>query len=85
MLKDFTKRELENVVIFPPVSVGVSDSFSLMYPYINYMLYNLEQPSSESRAGNVKEILDWKTVIRNPYKRCVGGYERDINIFFLLA
>lgn len=59
-------------------------SFAEVYPYINHvMLQNL--PLRPSRGGNVRELLDVKTIVNNPYRRCVGGYGRNINIFFLLA
>lgn len=59
-------------------------SFAEVYPYINkLMMDNL--PLNPSRGGNVRELLDVKTIVNNPYRRCVGGYGRNINIFFLLA
>lgn len=66
------------------LGVVKTDVFSKMYPVVNYYLFN-HLEFSESRAGRVKEILDFKTTVTNPYNRCVGGYGRDINIFFLLA
>jgi len=68
------------------VELGVlkTSSFSESYPVLNkYMLDNLSVQSS--RNGNTKELLDFKTQLINPYNRCVGGFGRDINIFFLLA
>lgn len=38
-----------------------------------------------SRYGDTIELLNYKTTILDPYKRCVGGYLRNINIYFLLA
>lgn len=61
-----------------------SDSFSSMYADINHHVLNSSN-SVKSRNGEVKEVLDFKTILTNPYRRCVGGYKRDINIFFLLA
>jgi thymidylate synthase len=58
-------------------------SFSQLYPYINRVMCQL--PWQNSRGGKVRELLDVKTVITNPYRRCVGGYGRNINVFFLLA
>lgn len=37
-----------------------------------------------SRNGEVLELLNFQTVINEPEFRCVGGYSRNINIFFLL-
>lgn len=37
-----------------------------------------------SRNGEVLELLNFQTVINEPELRCVGGYSRNINIFFLL-
>lgn len=71
------------------VDLGVIDceTFSQVYPGVNHAFMSDDsglqwQPS---RDGSVKEMLNVKTVIRNPYRRCVGGYGRNINIFFLLA
>jgi thymidylate synthase len=38
-----------------------------------------------SRNGTTKEILNFKTVLTNPINRCVGGWGRNVNIFFLMA
>lgn len=38
-----------------------------------------------SRNGDTREFFDFKTTIKHPNYRCVGGYGRDMNIFFLLA
>lgn len=38
-----------------------------------------------SRNGATTEFLNFSTRISDPYKRCVGGYKRNINIFFLIA
>jgi thymidylate synthase len=67
-------------------SLGVAkcETFSQVYPIINEYLLNNKQWES-CRDGNVKEILDFKTIITNPYRRLVGGYNRNINPFFLLA
>lgn len=37
-----------------------------------------------SRNGDTIELLNFKTEISNPLDRCVGGYGRNTNIFFLL-
>lgn len=68
----------------PDLGVVKCNTFSEVYPLLNkYLMENKEwQPS---RDGNVKEILDFKTIITNPYRRLVGGYNRNINPFFLLA
>jgi thymidylate synthase len=62
----------------------VTNNFSKAYPTINK--YMMENASFQySRNGDTKEILDFKTKITNPYKRCVGNNGRNINIFFLMA
>ena len=69
-------------------SLGVidCDTFNEVYPVVNDYLLSEECGSwAPSRDGNVKEMLDVKTHISNPYRRCVGGYGRNINVFFLLA
>lgn len=86
MGKNFNKEaglDLSNIFI-PELGVTRVETFSSVYPMINH--YILTQKKSESsRDGNVKEILDFTTKILNPYRRCVGGYGRNINVFFLLA
>lgn len=67
------------------LGVAKTDNFSAIYPEINSVLLGDEYPWKESRDGKVKEILDFKTQLTNPYRRLVGGRERDINIFFLFA
>ena len=58
--------------------------FSKVYPAINkYVIENGQ--SEDSRYGPTKEVLNFKTTLKNPYARCVGTSNRDINIFFLLA
>ena len=68
----------------PQASMVNADTFSQFYPIINqYMMQNCKL--EPSRDGEVREMLDFRTHITNPYRRCVGGYGRDINVFFLLA
>lgn len=71
-------------VFIPELGVTKVEYFSRVYPDINEFLLQFAD-WQESRDGKVKEILDFKTIITNPYRRCVGGYKRNINIFFLLA
>lgn len=74
----------DNGILYTDLGVLMTENFSEMYPILNHYIYNKEEVES-SRGGEVKEILDFKTQLLNPYRRCVGGYKRDINIFFLLA
>lgn len=69
---------------YPELGVAKTDTFSQVYPVMNdYLMTAREwQPS---RDGNVKEMLDFKTILTNPYRRLVGGHNRNINPFFLLA
>jgi thymidylate synthase len=67
-----------------PTNSVMTSCFSKAYPLINNHLMD-NGSSVSSRYGHTKEILNFKTEITNPYKRCVGGYERDVNIFFLMA
>jgi len=61
-----------------------TENFSRSYPYVNkFMVENGD--FVPSRNGDTKEILNFKTEITNPYKRCVGNNNRNINIYFLLA
>jgi thymidylate synthase len=73
-----------NNVFMPELGVVRTENFSGMYPVINHYIFT-QKSYEPSRDGKVKEILDFKTQLINPYRRCVGGYKRNINIFFLLA
>lgn len=80
------KIDMDNEFISFAPELGVinADTFSQIYPHVNkYLCENREWENS--RDGMVKEMLDVKTHITNPYRRCVGGYGRNINVFFLLA
>lgn len=74
----------KKTVFNPELGVAKTETFSQVYPEINEYIMN-NQEWSESRDGKVKEILDFKTQILNPYRRLVGGRERNENPFFLLA
>lgn len=65
--------------------VGIAEkSFSEIYFKLNKeILLNGEMVSS--RNGDTREFLNFKTILKNPRNRCVGGNFRNINIFFLLA
>jgi len=76
-------KDIDNV-LSPELGVAKTTKFSAVYPILNkWMLDNLD--IQDSRVGKTKELLDFKTMLTNPYNRCVGGFGRDINIFFLLA
>lgn len=71
-------------VFIPELGVIRCETFSAIYPYVNNFIWNKEG-FDPSRDGDVKEMLDVKTHITNPYRRCVGGFNRNINVFFLMA
>ena len=58
------------------------DSFTEAYPAINKAMMDIGD-SVTSRNGHTKEFLHFKTILNNPLHRCVGGFNRNINIFFL--
>ena len=67
---------MENIdfknVFIPPLGVISTSQFSEMYPVVNDYILN-EMKFEDSRDGKVKEMLDIKTMLINPYRRCVGG------------
>jgi thymidylate synthase len=73
-------RSKENI-IFNSV---LTDNFSATYPFINNELVN-NGDFVNSRNGDTREVIDFKTEITNPYKRLVGNNKRDMNVFFLMA
>lgn len=62
----------------------VTDHFNDEYFDLHQFLLK-EGDNTASRNGATVELLNFKTIVKNPIKRCVGGYKRNINIFFLLA
>lgn len=75
---------MNNKIIDFELGASTSDNFSEVYADINKGI-NQNGKLIPSRNGDTREFLDWKTTIGNPYKRCVGLNNRDVNIFFLLA
>lgn len=75
---------MKDNIFSPELGVVKTDTFSKVYPVINEYLMK-EKEWETSRNGDVKEILDFKTILTNPYRRLVGGKDRNINPFFLLA
>jgi len=76
----------KNLEVFEPENGFVqTENFAKQYPRINNFILNNQDGWDESRDGKVREILDFKTTLLNPYKRMVGGQKRNINVFFLLA
>ena len=68
----------------PELGVVKTENFSSFYPVLNdYIMSRKEWEGS--RDGNVKELLDFKTILTNPYRRLVGCKNRNENVFFLLA
>lgn len=62
----------------------VTDNFADVYNDIAHHI-EFQGERVSSRVGDTFEVLDFKTIIRNPTKRCIGGLGRDMNVFFLLA
>jgi len=75
---------MNNKIIDFELGASISDNFSEVYADINKGI-NQRGKLTSSRNGDTREVMDWKTTIGNPYKRCVGLNNRDVNIFFLLA
>lgn len=75
----------ENYFISKNCGLAVCENFSEVYARINHDIMSANEKWDESRDGNVKEVLNFTTQITNPYRRCVGGYRRNMNVFFLLA
>lgn len=73
-----------NCKFYPELGVVKTENFSSFYPALNDYIMNCKEWES-SRDGNVKELLDFKTILINPYRRLVGCKNRNENVFFLLA
>lgn len=74
----------EKVVFNPELGVVKTETFSKAYPIVNRFIME-NKPWEDSRDGKVKELLDFKTIITNPYRRLSGCKMRNENPFFLLA
>lgn len=77
--------EKKENVFEPQNGLVQTNCFAEVYPKINEFILTAQKDWDESRDGKVKEILDFKTTLLNPYCRLVGGQRRNINVFFLLA
>jgi len=66
------------------LKVCKTSCFSESYIEINNFLVE-DCPDQKSRYGDTKEVMNFKLEIDNPYRRCTGGYGRNINVFFLMA
>lgn len=75
------RERMKPNIIFNSIQIS---EFSYAYPYINNYIVN-NGDFVFSRNGDTREVIDFKTEITNPYRRCVGNNKRDINIFFLMA
>ena len=64
--------------------LDAAEDFNRCYFDLHNNLF-LHGDNVKSRNGGVKEFLQFKTIVKNPRKRCIGGYNRNINIFFLIA
>lgn len=62
----------------------IGDNFIDSYFHLHDYLYT-EGDTVKSRNGTTKEILNFKTALHKPTNRCIAGYNRNINIFFLMA
>ena len=57
----------EKVVFNPELGVVKTETFSKAYPIVNRFIME-NKPWEDSRDGKVKELLDFKTIITNPYR-----------------
>jgi hypothetical protein len=73
-----------NTILDLELMASRCDNFSDLYQLIHKSI-NVKGETLDSRNGEVREFLNFKTNIQNPYKRLVGGGYRNINPFFLLA
>jgi thymidylate synthase len=77
-------KETSDFMINTRLGAGLTNNFESLYFELNRVLLR-EGDFVDSRNGATKEMLNFKTVITDPQNRCVGGWGRDVNIFFLLA
>lgn len=59
-------------------------NFNELYPtLVEHLVKNGSY--EPSRNGDTIELLDFKTIVRKPAENLVGGYGRNMNVFFLFA
>lgn len=75
---------MKNVEFSAGLSAGKSNKFENLYFLLSREIV-ANGSRTGSRNGDTVEYLNFKTIVENPRARCVGGYGRDINVFFLLA
>lgn len=75
---------MEKVIFNSDLGAGQSSHFEDLYFLLSKEIKDRGNFVG-SRNGNTVEFLNFKTIVGNPIARCVGGYKRDINVFFLLA
>jgi thymidylate synthase len=78
------KQQNKKAMLYKPANTLVAANFSDDYFFLHNFLYT-EGDNVSSRNGNTKELLNFKTTLTKPGNRCVAGYKRNTNIFFLLA
>lgn len=71
-------------MIYKEANTLVADNFTDGYFHLHDHVYT-EGAFVPSRNGGTKEILNFKTELKKPLNRCVAGYNRNMNIFFLMA
>lgn len=79
----------QELVLTWPTRAAVCENFDTLYPLLHTKLYsdgNLQETREGASSTNKsREVLDFKTEILKPTQRCIGGHDRNMNIFFLLA
>lgn len=71
-------------MLYHEANTSICTSFNEDYFRIHNHVYT-KGKQVDSRNGLTHEVLSFKTTINKPVQRCVGGYGRNMNVFFLLA
>lgn len=71
-------------MLYKEANTLVAKSFNNGYFHLHDYVYTVGDVI-HSRNGDTREILNFKTQLTNPLHRCVAGYNRNVNIFFLMA
>ena len=71
-------------MVYKDANTLIAANFNDSYFHLHDHVY-INGMDVGSRNGSTKEILNFKTTLTNPGNRCIAGYRRNVNIFFLLA
>jgi thymidylate synthase len=84
MKVNIKNKAMGNIIDMQLGTLLAETNFSESYLDLHNNISNYGEVQ-DSRNGSTIEVLNFKTILNNPNYRCVGGNNRNVNIFFLIA